>query len=434
MFFGPMLLPKAIGIYRNLRKEAAVRAAQNHQDGPAASIVRPLPMRSVLMLSMLAMAAVIWLMSAGLVIPASMSRSLHLPMALCMPENIFVATSSRLQTPNDVLFTRLAAQRPDRELTSTDEALKLRLISLESRLLYLQLGPEALADCPFCSGTGVDAQSSFSAANYLYYALIDLVAAYLVNLVLIAAVTSPLLMLGHKSRYSSTAAQVPPTTADTLATHGLRTRLVADHAHDVAVAHIRRWRAPMSVLTLCGAALDVYLVATYNNQVNSRAARLADLDLFFWNMRTYRGLACAGTLAALAAVLYLTASGHHSSGRLGLLGVVLFGTMPPPTPAARITAAVRELTGVKSKLNAGAIVKNTALRDTDLRARTQAYWAHEVMLVAEAMEEREVVDGVKNALENRIDIQRITQDAEQYAQTVVPTLVAQASSDQQQHR
>ncbi|CAK7232585.1 hypothetical protein SCUCBS95973_008308 [Sporothrix curviconia] len=444
IFFGPMLLPKALGMYRNLKTEAGIRAQQSRQGGPAALTVRPLALRSVIMLSLLAMAALAWLLSGGLVLPASVSRALHLPEALRMPENVFVATDSRLQAPNDVLFTRLAARRPGHELAPADEALKLRIVSLESRLLYLQYGPDALANCLFCSGTGVDASSTFSAVNYMYYAVIDLVAAHLANLVLIAVVTSPLLMLGRKGKSSSSAAaaaaaQATPI-ADAFAGPGAGGESAADHAHDIAAAHIRRWRTPMSILALCGGALDVYLVATYNRQANARATRLADLDLFYWTMRTYRGVACGGTLAALAGVLYLAASGHHSSPRLGLLGVVLFGSLPPPSPALRVTAVTRSLAGVKSKLSAGAIVKNTALRDTDLRARTQAYWAREVMLVAEAMEEREVIEGVNNALENRIDIQRIARDAEQYAQTVVPTLVdvpvgnAQAASAQQQQQ
>ncbi|CAK7203369.1 hypothetical protein SEUCBS139899_006102 [Sporothrix eucalyptigena] len=428
IFFGPMLLPKAISIYRQLKTEASVRAQQSRQRGPSASTVRPLTLRSAFVLSLLAAASIAWLLSGGLILPANVSRALHLPGALRMPENVFVATESRLQAPNDVLFTRLAAQRPGHMLTPTDEALRHRLVSLESRLLYLQYGPDTLANCPFCGGTGVDASTNFSAISYLYYAMIDLVAAHLANLVLIAVVTSPLLLLGRKGKSSPSSAaapQVTPINVDSFDSHSHDS--AADHAYDVAATHIRRWRTPTSILALCIAALDVYVTASYDRGANARATRLADLDLFYWSMRTYRGVACGGILAALAGVLYLAASGHHSSPRLGLLGVVLFGALPPPSPAHRVTAITRGLAGVKSKLSAGAIVKNTAQRDTDLRARTQAYWAREVMLVAEAMEEREVIEGVNNALQNRIDIQRIARDAEVYAQTVVPSLAVPMS-------
>lgn len=427
IFFGPMLLPRALGMYRQLKAEAGVRAQQSRQGGPAAAIARPLSFRSVLVLSLLTTAALAWLLSGGLILSASVSNALRLPAALRMPENVFVATESRLQAPTDVIFTRLSALRPDHTLTPADEALRLRLVSLESRLLYLQYGPDALANCPFCGGTGVDAASSFSAVNYLYYVVIDLIAVHLANLAIIALVTSPLLLLGRRGKSSGNAAsahQAAPIHAD-FDGHG---ESAADHAYDVAATHIRRWRTPTSLVALCFAALDLYLVASYNRQPNARATRLTEVDFFYWSMRTYRAVACGGLLAALAAILYLAASGRHSSPRLGLLGVVLFGSLPPPSPAHRVTAVTRGLAGVKSKLSAGAIVKNTALRDTDLRARTQAYWAREVMLVAEAMEEREVIEGVNDALQNRIDIQRIARDAEQYAQNVVPSLAVPSSS------
>ncbi|KAL1901502.1 hypothetical protein Sste5346_001909 [Sporothrix stenoceras] len=418
IFFGPMLLPKAIGMYRGLKTQAAVRQRQSQQGAAATS--RPLTFRSVLVLSLLTTAALAWLLSGGFILPASVSKALRLPAALRMPENVFVATESRLQAPTDVIFTRLASSRPYHTLTAADEALRLRLVSLESRLLYLQYGPDTIANCPFCGGTGVDSATNFSAANYLYYAMIDLIAAHLANLALIAVVTSPLLLLGRRGKSSGSAPQAAyaPIHSD----FDGQGESAADHAYDIAATHIRRWRTPASLVTLCFAALDLYVVASYNRQANARATRLADLDFFYWSMRSYRAVACGGLLAALAAILYLAASGRHSSPRLGLLGVVLFGALPPPSPAHRVTAVTRGLTGTKSKLSAAAIVKNTALRDTDLRARTQAYWQREVMLVAEAMEEREVIEGVNDALQNRIDIQKIARDAEQYAQTVVPSL------------
>ncbi|KIH95257.1 hypothetical protein SPBR_03942 [Sporothrix brasiliensis 5110] len=430
LFFGPMLLPRVLGMYRKLKAEAGVRAQQSQQGGAAAAVVRPLAFRSVLVLSLLAAAALAWLLSGGLVLPASASHALRLPSALRMPENVFAATESRLQAPTDVLFTRLASNRPNHTLTAADEALRLRLVSLESRLLYLQYGPDALVNCPFCGGTGVDAASRFSAMHYLYYAMADLVAAHLANLVLIALVTSPLLLLGRRGKSSGhgASAGAGAGAASVYADFDAHGESAADHAYDVAATHIRRWRTPASLVALCFAALDLYLVASYNGQRNARATRLAELDFFYWSMRTYRAVACGGLLAALAAVLYLAASGRHSSPRLGLLGVVLFGALPPPSPAHRVTAVTRGLAGVKSKLSAGAIVKNTALRDTDLRARTQAYWAREVMLVAEAMEERDVIEGVNDALQNRIDIQRIARDAEQYAQNVIPSSAPSSSA------
>ncbi|OAA66440.1 hypothetical protein SPI_01016 [Niveomyces insectorum RCEF 264] len=422
IFFGPWLLPRAIGYYRRLKLEAS-RRRQQQQQQPAD--VRPLPLRGVLVLALLTGAAVMWLLSSGLV-PNRLLTALSISVSLAPPENIFVATQSRLQAPTDVLFTRLAALRPGKTLTAADEALRARFASLESRLLYLQYGPDVLAGCPFCGGTGVDAtggHNGFSANAYFYYALVDLVAPHLVNLVLIAAATSPLLLLGRRGKGSAAARAASAAGFGMPGVDGGGGGGVtsSDDAYDASAAHIRGWRAPASIAALALAAFDVYAVATYERQANARATRLVELQPFFWTMRLYRGLASGCILGLLAVILYWAATGRHNTPALGLLGVLLFGATPPPSPVHRVAAVTRSLGAVKSKLNAGAIVKNTALRDADLRGRTQAYWAREVMLVAAAMEEREVLEGVNDALLNRIDMQRITQDAELYAQNVVPS-------------
>jgi hypothetical protein len=91
----------------------------------------------------------------------------------------------------------------------------------------------------------------------------------------------------------------------------------------------------------------------------------------------------------------------------------------PPTAAERVEGVVRALGSVKSKISAVGIVKNTAIRDEELRGRMTGYWTHEGMLMRDVMEEREVVEGVTDALTNRIDIRNIERDAEMYAGNVL---------------
>ncbi len=110
--------------------------------------------------------------------------------------------------------------------------------------------------------------------------------------------------------------------------------------------------------------------------------------------------------AAVAGVIWLSATNR------------LFAT--PPTPAARVEAVTHQLLATKSRLSAVGIVKNTNLRDEDLRVRTAAYWTHEGRVMREVMEEREVVEGVNDALAKRINIQDISRDAENYAVNVLP--------------
>lgn len=131
-------------------------------------------------------------------------------------------------------------------------------------------------------------------------------------------------------------------------------------------------------------------------------------------MRTYRLLALAALDGLLGWVLYLTSTNR--------------AFVEPPTPAERVEMANRKLTGVKSKLNALGIVRNTALRDEDLRSRSHAYWGHEVRLMDEVMEDRDVVSGVNDALEKRIKIEDITKDAENYAELVLKPLNKELAS------
>lgn len=343
IFFAPLILPRAIAYFRAFRA------------GPAPGVtIRPLPSAAARALLILAVATL-----------ASLVASLP-PFA---PENLFVRTQSRLQIPTDVLFTRLTALRPGGALTAADAALRAKFVNLESRLLYLQYGPEVLADCPFCHAD--------DPRSYFYYALPALLAPHLANLLLLSGATSAW-FTGREGA---------------------------------------RWRAPAVISSALAAALDVYLVSEYNYQANARATRLADLDLFFWDLRAYRAGGLALLNAAFAALLYLTAT-HRAFA-------------PPPGPAERVEGVTRALLLTKSKLNAVGIVKNTAIRDEDLRHRVVAYWTHEGRLMRDVMEEREVIEGVNDALQNRLNIGAITRDAESYALNMLPQAQEDARAAQE---
>ncbi|KAL0940881.1 uncharacterized protein CTRU02_203644 [Colletotrichum truncatum] len=330
LVFGPILLPKAITAYRS------IRAASQHRSEPV-----PPPPRVTRALTILTFLVLFYL-----------ARTLP-PFA---PENVFTLTQSRLQIPVDVLFNRLSSLRPDGILTQADERLRARFVNLESRLLYLYLGPAALADCPFCK--------SDEPKSYFYYALPAIALPHLLNLVAIGAVTSATLT-----------------------------------GRDGA-----RWRSAATIAAAVLCVADLSLVNQYDYSANASALRLPEIDFFYWKVRAVRYIALALLDAALGAMLFL------SSTRRAF--------MQPPSEAERIESSNRALNLIRSKLTALGIVKNTTLRDDELRARSQAYWLHEVRLVREVMEEREVIEGVNNALENRLNIQTITADAESYSQSV----------------
>ncbi len=273
------------------------------------------------------------------------------------PENLFHRTQSRLQIPTDTLFNRVASLRPANALTAADQVLRGKFVNLESRLLYLQFGPSVMADCPFCNAD--------EPKSYLYFAIPAMLWPHLANLVAIAVVTSPT----WTSRYGG------------------------------------QWRAWATIGAGLLAAADVYLTSTYRYQGNARALRLVDLDCFYWTARNMRHIALAALDALLGVALYLSAT-NRAFVRL-------------PSSAERVEIANRELQAVRSKLSALGIIKNTAQRDEDLRRRSDVYWGHEVRLTSEVMEEREVIEGVNDALSNRLNIANITRDADSYAESVM---------------
>jgi hypothetical protein len=335
LFFGPILLPKAIAYYRSITAAPSI-------DGVP---IRPVPQRVSRALMVLILTTLAFFL-----------RSLPFFAA----ENIFKVTQSRLQTPTDVMFTRLAAIRPH-GLTPFDETLKMKINSLESRLLFFQFGPDVIANCQFCNPEDPN--------SHLYYALPGIFGPHLLNLVILAMVTSGLLV-GKEGE---------------------------------------KWRMTATLAAGAIALGEVYSVSTYAYQANARAPRLEDIDFFYSKMRMYRNAAIAIVDALLCYGLYLSSTNR--------------AFVTPPTTAESIENSLRVLDSARSKIGAVGILRNTINRDEGLRGRSQGYWQHEVRLTGEVMEEREVVDSVNNAMtSNRINIATIAADAAIYAENVVAPL------------
>ncbi|KAG5982105.1 hypothetical protein E4U55_002283 [Claviceps digitariae] len=282
--------------------------------------------------------------------------------AFFAPENLFLRTQSRLQIPVDVLFNRISTLRPGNALTQSDLALRAKFVNLQSRLLYLQFGPSVLADCPFCN---VEVPSS-----YFYYALPSILWVHLANLLATAVVTSP----------------------------------------SVTGKSGSQWRSFATIAAFTVAALDAYIVHSYNHQANARALRLSDVDFFYWSMRNYRLLALCALNGVLGWVLYLSCTNR--------------AFVQLPSPVERISHITSALSAARSRLSAMGIINNTAMRDDDLRSRCQEYWAHETKLMRSAMEERDVVESVNDALSTRIDIESINKEAETYTDGVLKAFFA----------
>ena len=271
------------------------------------------------------------------------------------PENIFTTTSSRLQTPNDVLFTRLSLARG--ELTENDSILRPKLASLDSRLLYFTYGPDVVTHCPFCM--------SDEPFTYFYYAL-------------------PSIILPH----------ILHTFALGLATSSA-----------IAGNYGNRWRSIAAMVSIILAISDCYLFGSYDWKANSRALRPEEYIHFYWRMRVFRGLCIAVADACLAGLLWLSSTNR------------MFAV--PPTAAERMETAMRLLENARGKLSAVGVVRNAVVRDEGLRRKTEAYWKKEGEITGQIMAEREVVEGVRNALDGRIQVVTLEADATKYAEGIV---------------
>lgn len=334
LFFGPILLPKAITYYRSLRAGPGIHGLS----------IQPIPPRVYRALLLLAVTCASFLFST-LLLPS--------------PENIFSRTQSRLQIPVDVLFARLNAIRPH-GLTSADEVLRSRIESRDSRLLYFQYGPDALTSCQFCNPEDPN--------GYFYYYLPALLTPHLFNLFVMSVATSALFTGKHGAA----------------------------------------WRTAAAVGAICFALLDVYIVSTYDYQLNSLATRLQDIDMFFWKMRIYRGVALAAQDAILAYVLYLTSTNR--------------AFVQVPSAAERVEAATRVLDTTRGKIGALSSLRNTIARDEQLTGLSRSYWVDYGRLMGEAMEDREVIEGMNNAMENRINVAKISSDADTYIDAIFDPL------------
>ncbi|GAB7361487.1 hypothetical protein MBLNU230_g1543t1 [Neophaeotheca triangularis] len=287
---------------------------------------------------------------------------------LFAPTNIFKDTQSRIQTQTSVLITRLKSIR-----TPTDHDDRLRTVleagGLDARLLYAQYGPDILADCPFANPGDMDA-----ATTYLFYAVPSLLAPHLLHLFALGVATSGVL----------------------------------------AGKEGARWRTAAIIAGLVLAAAELFVVGQYDHTHNARSTRLSEVDWIYWKLQVYRGLLIAGVDGLLGWVIWLQATGR--------------AFLSPPQPAEVLLDHVKMLEGVAGKARGLGVVSNACRRDRGLRSKTEAYWVKEGEVMKDVMEEGEVVEAQRQAL-RRVDVGRVSRDAEQYVDAVLGNMhVAPAPS------
>lgn len=246
---------------------------------------------------------------------------LSLPFNPHAPEpNIFSLTRSRINTPTDVIFHRLMRLRPDNLLTETDTLLRDKLTSVAARKVYLTFGPDALTSCQFCSFDNLN-------SYLIYYLPFNVLLPHLAHLLILGVATS--------------------------APFGGR--------------EAGRWRTKFTFAGLAVAALDLWIVTTYDALQSAspavRAGQRPPSGLYYL-ITLLRPLAFVLCDVACSLIIYLSATNRFF--------------FKPPSSVDQldnaVSAALTQLTSANAKLHASSVTRNAVVRDRALKGRDDAYW------------------------------------------------------------
>ncbi|EAW10096.1 uncharacterized protein ACLA_045610 [Aspergillus clavatus NRRL 1] len=359
IFFAPILIPRVINFYRGFRVAIAQRPTP-----------RPLDSSSQRALNVLFFSVLLCLL-------LSLPFNPHAP-----SPSIFSQTRSRINTPTDVIFSRLARFRPGDTLTEADKLLRSKLTSVVARRVYLRYGPDALTSCEYCS---VDNLKTY----LLYYLPFNTLLPHLLHMVVVGLVT----------------------------------------ATPFAGRDAAGWRNKFTIAGLALAAVDIYIVSTYDPVQSASAAVRAGISppsSLYHQITLFRPLAFAIFDGICALLIYISATNRF------------FFT--PPSQADQVdqlvSASLTSLAGASSKLHAMSVARNAVVRDKVLKDRDDAYWRTVVAMSAggaegdpsmapsNIWEEEEVVRAMSRAMAGQggVDLAKLGVSAAEYVNGVTAGL------------
>ncbi|GAO48522.1 hypothetical protein SAICODRAFT_71292 [Saitoella complicata NRRL Y-17804] len=320
IILGPTILPRVVAFYRSI------------QSAPA-SIRKPLPANVMPRIAILVASALVAILKA---------------LPVLQVENIFLTTGSRLQTPIDVITTRL---RSLDLLTPFNEAILSKFNSFDGRLLYVAYGPDAFANCTFCR---LD-----ESMTYFFYILPALALAHLIHIAVIALATS--------------------------------------------VKPAKAFRANATVGAVGLALFEIYTFATFNFRANAVAANTgADITWKYWSVMRWRGLGMAALDVVLAVSIYMAATGCWNIGaddlaeRLETAAARAESTLHKTRAAALVRVAVGLNTNLRD------VSTNAWRSQVEIRERLQE--DEEVRAVKEEAGERLGITDLRNEAREYVDI------------------------------
>ena len=332
----PFAIPYVISSYRKYQAYSRAHKAER----------RPVPRRIGLSLNILFVAALIALVASAYAFSY---------------ENIFTKTASRLQTPSNVLWERVAKKRPGRTLTELDEKLQDRLASVDARCLYLMYGPDTIANCPFCN--------SDEPMSFFYYAMPSILLPHLLNFIVLGFATS----------------------------------------NGVAGREGSRFRASAAVVGCVLALVELAVWYNYDWKANAKATKSVDLFQFFGWIRLSRSIAIAVVDAGFAWFLWAT-----STNRILVV---------PPSARERLENVIKQLEICASQQAATGIIHNAIVRNEELHKNTETHWTQDSILMQQVMADPEVQKGLLKAKSlGRLDMDKLELEAAKYAESLIPPM------------
>ncbi|PVI00617.1 hypothetical protein DM02DRAFT_387282 [Periconia macrospinosa] len=302
--------------------------------------------------------------------PAKVQRALNLlflSAVVCIvlslpqfgPENIFAKTGSRLQIEANTLFSRLRTQR---ELGDADELLREKFSSLPTnKLRYVVYGPDTLLNCIWCAKA-----DEGSDRNYFYYNLPKLATTHLAHLIVLGLCTSSL--IGSEGS---------------------------------------RFRTHATIAGLVLFASEAWYLGSYDINQNKQAKTLQDIDFVHWRLRMFRYISFALVDATLGVVLWLTSTNRWLAKPLSM--------------AQRLESTAKDAEETVNKLRALGLISNSVNRDQTLRVVREEYWRTEGQVMAETIQDEEVVGHINNAL-GRLDMKGLEERVGSVADGIVSAI------------
>lgn len=184
-----------------------------------------------------------------------------------------------------------------------------------------------------------------------------------------------------------------------------------------------RWRNKFTIAGLALAAIDLYIVTTYDPVQSAQAAVRAGQvppPSFYNQITLIRPLALSIFDGICAGLIYLSATNRF------------FFT--PPSQSEQVdqlvSMSMNSLAGTSSKLHALSVTRNTVVRDKVLKDRDDEYWRTIVTMNGENMgvgdiwEEEEVVRAMSRAMagQGEVDLAGLGVNAGEYVNGVTAGL------------